>query len=44
MNISFDTSDLLLEVKEDIRDYGLEYKCYLYYKKLRELIFVLIMH
>lgn len=39
MNISFDTSDLILEVKEDIRDYGLEYKCYLYYKRIEGINF-----
>lgn len=34
MNISFDATPLILEVKEDIIDYGSDYKCYLYYKKI----------
>lgn len=39
MNISFDVTPLILEVKEDIIDYGAEYKCYLYYRKINDITF-----
>ena len=31
---SYDASELIEEIKEDIDLYGKDYKCYVYYKKL----------
>lgn len=32
--VSYDSSELIEEIKEDIDLYGKDYKCYVYYKKV----------